>query len=105
MSSGASTMAMIVAVTSHNGIGCKGGLPWRLPREMRYFADATAGSAVVMGRKTWEGIPLKFRPLKGRVNVVVSRSSTVDGVCAASSARLPLTGAVRALQTRIWCTV
>ena len=75
------SMAMIVAATSQNGIGCKGGLPWRLPREMRYFADATAGSAVVMGRKTWEGIPLKFRPLKGRVNVVVSRSSTVDGVC------------------------
>lgn len=96
----------IVAATLSNGIGKNGGLPWRLPGEMKYFqrgkpiylnwiapmhtetaADmaVTLGSgslsdndrepvnAVIMGRKTWESIPPKFRPLAGRRNLVVSR--------------------------------
>ncbi|KAL7419323.1 hypothetical protein Q5752_006161 [Cryptotrichosporon argae] len=71
----------IVAATLSNGIGLNGGLPWRLPGEMKYFARVTTGApppgthnAVVMGRKTWDGIPPKFRPLKDRLNLVVSRA-------------------------------
>ncbi len=73
----------IVAATLSNGIGIiqgsSGTLPWRLPKEMAFFARATtyapAGTrnAVIMGRRTWESIPSKFRPLKDRVNVVLSR--------------------------------
>lgn len=79
---------MIVAATTSGGIGREGSLPWRLPKEMQYFAKATAGSTVVMGRKTWDGIPLKFRPLKGRTNIVVSRSTSVEGMEEAEDTQL-----------------
>lgn len=78
-------LTLIVATTKDLGIGKNGGLPWpQLKQEMGYFARVTKrrprGSpaktinAVVMGRKTWDSIPAKFRPLKGRLNVVISRS-------------------------------
>jgi len=67
------------------GIGQEGTLPWRLPKEMRHFAKMTSfrsesaiakdvWPAVVMGRKTWQSIPEKFRPLKGRRNAVLTRN-------------------------------
>jgi dihydrofolate reductase len=75
-------LTLIVATTSHLGIGKNGQLPWRLKSELQYFARVTTRTpssdassvqnAVIMGRKTWESIPPKFRPLKGRVNVVLS---------------------------------
>ena len=71
-------LTLIVAATLANGIGVKGSLPWRLPNEMAYFARVTsrcperALNALVMGRKSWESIPRKFRPLRGRSNIVVS---------------------------------
>ncbi|WVQ98212.1 hypothetical protein IAU59_005334 [Kwoniella sp. CBS 9459] len=83
------SITAIVAATTSNGIGINGGLPWRLPGEMKYFARVTTGetsssenpsagqNAVIMGRKTWDSIPAKFRPLKGRRNVVVSRQGVV----------------------------
>ncbi|KAI0788437.1 dihydrofolate reductase-like domain-containing protein [Abortiporus biennis] len=75
-----SRLTLIVAATVNNGIGQNAGLPWRLPQEMSYFAHTTSkapeGSknVVIMGRNTWESIPKKFRPLKERVNLVVSRN-------------------------------
>ena len=75
-----SRLTLIVAATLENGIGQNGGLPWHLPKDMAYFAKATSNApegkknAVVMGRNTWESIPMKFRPLKDRVNVVISRN-------------------------------
>lgn len=72
------SLALIVACTAKNGIGKDGGLPWRLPKEMGYFARATSSApagkhnAVIMGRNTWESIPSKFRPLKDRFNIVVT---------------------------------
>jgi dihydrofolate reductase len=78
-------LILIAAVTRQNGVGANGTLPWRLPKEMAHFRKATSSlagaphqesmNAVVMGRKTWQSIPPKFRPLKGRINVVVSRQS------------------------------
>lgn len=79
-----SRLTLIVAATRTNGIGQNGSLPWQLPQEMSYFARATKTApegnvnAVVMGRNTWESIPKKFRPLKDRVNVVVSRNENYD---------------------------
>lgn len=76
-------LTLIAAVSPSNGIGKNGGLPWSLKGEMAYFrratmhvpeASSTTRNAVIMGRTTWESIPQKFRPLKDRVNVVVSRS-------------------------------
>lgn len=73
-------LTLIVAATKSNGIGQNSQLPWRLPKEMKYFANATSKApeghtnAVVMGRNTWESIPAKFRPLSSRVNIVVSRN-------------------------------
>ena len=79
--SSSSKLTIIVAATSKDGgIGRDGTLPWRLPKEMSYFAKVTTGHAVVMGRKTWDGIPTKFRPLKDRTNIVVSRSHSVDAM-------------------------
>ncbi|KAG8966509.1 dihydrofolate reductase [Tulasnella sp. 419] len=79
-----SSITLIVAATASNGIGVKGALLWRLPREMAYFAKVTssapAGSvnAVIMGRKSWESIPGKFRPLKNRLNIVLSSQRDYD---------------------------
>lgn len=76
-----SRLTLIVAATKSNGIGQNGQLPWRLPKEMKYFARITshapenAQNAVVMGRNTWESIPNKFRPLPNRLNVVISRQN------------------------------
>ena len=82
-----SRITLIVAATTNNGIGQAGKLPWRLPKEMQYFARVTTGepdgmdkkkNAVVMGRTTWESIPRRFRPLPGRINFVVSRQAGYD---------------------------
>lgn len=76
-------MISLIAAVARNGvIGAGGGLPWRLRDDMAFFKDATMGKAVVMGRKTYESIPAKFRPLEGRRNLVVTRDKgwKADGV-------------------------
>jgi dihydrofolate reductase len=73
-----SSLTLIVAATVTHGIGRDGALPWKLSREMAYFKRVTSTApeglrnSVIMGRNTWESIPRKFRPLAGRVNVVLS---------------------------------
>lgn len=63
----------IVAAAENGVIGRKGDLPWRLPDDMKFFQRTTLGHHVIMGRKNWESIPEKFRPLKDRTNVVITR--------------------------------
>jgi dihydrofolate reductase len=53
-------------------IGVDGALPWHLPEDLRLFRALTLGSTVVMGRRTWESLPARFRPLPGRHNLVLS---------------------------------
>lgn len=53
-------------------IGRDGDMPWHLPEDLAHFQECTRGEAVVMGRRTWESLPEKFRPLPGRFNVVVT---------------------------------
>ncbi|KAI5779702.1 dihydrofolate reductase-like domain-containing protein [Geopyxis carbonaria] len=74
-------LTLIVAATSSSlGIGHAGALPWRIKSELAYFArvtkraDAPAQNVVIMGRKTYFSIPARFRPLPGRINVVMSRT-------------------------------
>ncbi len=77
------SFSIIVAVDFKLGIGKNDGLPWHLPADLKYFKEVTSqqGSSderknvVVMGRKTWDSIPQKFRPLSNRLNVVISRQS------------------------------
>ena len=71
-------IACVVAHSANRVIGRDGGLPWHLPTDMRFFRELTTGATVVMGRKTWESIPERFRPLPGRRNLVLS-SRAVDG--------------------------
>ena len=64
---------LIFARASNGVIGKDGGLPWHLPEDMAHFKRTTNGHPVIMGRKTWDSLPPKFRPLPGRVNIVVTR--------------------------------
>lgn len=66
-------LSIVVAVSDNDAIGKNGKLLWHLPKDMQYFKAVTMGHHVVMGRKTYESIPAKFRPLPGRVNIVVTR--------------------------------
>lgn len=63
---------MIVAMDSKGGIGIGNDLPWKLQQDMRLFRDVTKGTTVCMGRKTWDSIPARFRPLPDRLNVVLT---------------------------------
>lgn len=66
-------LSIVVAVAENNAIGKNKGLLWHLPKDMEYFRKITWGHYVLMGRKSYESIPEKFRPLKGRVNIIVTR--------------------------------
>ncbi|KAL3634298.1 Bifunctional dihydrofolate reductase-thymidylate synthase 1 [Castilleja foliolosa] len=81
------TYQVVVASTSDMGIGKDGKLPWRLPGDLKFFKEITTTTldpnkknAVMMGRKTWESIPRQFRPLPGRLNVILTRSGS-SNVC------------------------
>jgi dihydrofolate reductase len=73
-------IALIVAVADNGVIGVGGGLPWRLPADMRRFRQTTMGHHVVMGRLTWMSLG---KPLTGRTNVVVSRDASLQTAAAA----------------------
>lgn len=64
----------IVAMDEGRVIGNNGTLPWHLPEDLAHFKQLTTGHVVFMGRKTWDSLPERFRPLPNRLNVVISRS-------------------------------
>ncbi len=67
---------LIVAVcTSNNGIGKNNDLLWHLPADMKFFRSQTTGYPVITGRKNYESIPEKFRPLPNRENIVITRQN------------------------------
>lgn len=68
------TVGLIWAQSTSGVIGRDGTIPWSLPEDMAHFKRLTMGHTVVMGRRTWESLPARFRPLPGRRNVVVSRN-------------------------------
>jgi dihydrofolate reductase len=81
------TVALIWAQARDGVIGAGGGLPWHLPEDLKLFRERTTGSTVVMGRRTWESLPERFRPLPGRTNVVLTSDSgwSADGALRAGS--------------------
>lgn len=69
------TIGLIWAQTPEGVIGIDNTIPWRLPEDMAHFRDTTLGHPVVMGRRTWDSLPPRFRPLAGRRNIVVTRQA------------------------------
>jgi dihydrofolate reductase len=107
-------LTLIVATSPTLGIGIRGALPWRLKAELQYFARVTtrvpppddpygdraaaaaaaaatedaeppAQNAIIMGRRTWDSIPARLRPLRGRLNVVLSRAAGFEPATASSA--------------------
>jgi dihydrofolate reductase len=64
---------LIFAKARNGVIGKDNAMPWHLPEDMAHFKRVTLGCPVIMGRKTWDSLPPRFRPLPGRMNVVVTR--------------------------------
>ncbi len=67
------TISLIAALSKNRVIGRNNDLPWKLPDDMKYFMDTTMGNSVIMGRKNYDSLPPKFRPLPKRTNIVVTR--------------------------------
>lgn len=78
---------LIYARAANGVIGLNNSMPWHLPEDLAHFKQLTSGYPVVMGRKTWDSLPERFRPLPGRTNIVVTRSADwqAEGVVRASS--------------------
>ena len=66
-------LALIAAVARNGVIGHTNGLVWHEAADQRWFRQQTTGCPVIMGRKTWDSLPARFRPLPGRANIVVTR--------------------------------
>ena len=68
------TRVRLVWAQGHDGaIGRDNTIPWHVPEDMARFKELTIGYPVIMGRKTWDSLPPRFRPLPGRLNVVITR--------------------------------
>jgi dihydrofolate reductase len=84
-------LGLVWAQTSTGAIGKDGGMPWHLPEDLKHFSRLTSGHPVIMGRKTWDSFPDRFRPLPGRTNLVITRqegwgsTQQADGATAVKS--------------------
>ncbi|MDA3645481.1 dihydrofolate reductase [Saccharopolyspora indica] len=67
-------IGLIWAQSAGGVIGRDGTMPWHLPEDLKHFRSVTSGATVLMGRRTWESLPPRFRPLPGRRNLVLSRT-------------------------------
>jgi len=90
-------LTLIAAVARNGVIGVDNRLPWHLPADLQHFKALTLGNTVIMGRKTWESLPAKFRPLPGRRNVVVTRDGSYRAEGAVVALSLP--AAIEAAET------
>ena len=77
-------ISIIVACDANRGIGRNGTIPWHFPSDLQWFKEVTRDNVVIMGRKTYESLPEKVRPLPNRHNIVVT-SNKIDGVQTADS--------------------
>jgi len=68
-----SALVLIAALAANRVIGADNTLPWHLPEDLKHFKALTSGHTVIMGRKTWESLPIRVRPLPGRQNIVITR--------------------------------
>ena len=96
-------VSLIVATSENDVIGKDNDLIWHLPKDMKFFKDTTKNHFVIMGRKNFESIPHKYRPLPNRTNVVVTRQTNYN-----AQGCLVLHSIEEALQKakeagRLWC--
>jgi len=84
------TRGVIWAQAANGVIGRDGTLPWHLPEDLANFRAVTQGAAVIMGRRTWESLPPRFRPLPGRRNIVLTSDESFEGTERAASLRTAL---------------
>lgn len=84
---GAPRIGLIWAEAHGGVIGAHGGMPWHVPEDLAHFKRTTGGAPVVMGRRTWDSLQPRFRPLPGRANIVVTRQTgwTAEGAVRAGS--------------------
>jgi dihydrofolate reductase len=83
-------------------IGAGGVMPWHLPEDLAHFKQTTGAAPVIMGRKTWDSLPERFRPLPGRMNVVVTRQADWSAAGAIRAASLPEAIAACAGNPQAW---
>lgn len=73
-------ISIIVAVANNNVIGKDNTLIWHLPADMKFFKEKTTGHCIITGRKNYESIPEKFRPLPNRTNIVITRQKEYSAI-------------------------
>lgn len=97
-------ITIIVAVDENNVIGKDNQLIWRLPNDMKFFKDKTIGHCVITGRKNYESIPEKFRPLIDRKNIVITRQKnyTAPGAIVVGSVEEAIVSAKKTNDTEIF---
>lgn len=80
-------ITLVAAIARGGVIGDGATIPWHIPEDLAFFRDLTMGHPVVMGRRTWDSLPDRFRPLPGRRNIVVTRNNawSADGAEPATS--------------------
>jgi dihydrofolate reductase len=96
-----SIVGLVWAQSTSGVIGRGGDIPWRVPEDLARFKQVTMGHTVVMGRRTWDSLPTRARPLPGRRNVVLSRQTdfTVDGAVVVGSLQAALANSKTAPET------
>jgi len=96
-------LGLIYARARNGVIGKDGTLPWHLPEDLQHFKRLTMGCPVIMGRKTWDSLPPKFRPLPGRTNIVITRDAGWKAAAGAErAASLPEALALCAHHSQAW---
>jgi dihydrofolate reductase len=97
-------LGLIYARARNGVIGKDNTLPWRLPEDMAHFKQLTMGCPVIMGRKTWDSLPPKFRPLPGRRNIVITRQSGWSAPGAERTGSIEEALALCAGEPQVWVT-
>lgn len=95
-------LGLIYARGRNGVIGKDGGLPWHLPEDLAHFKQVTMGCPVIMGRKTWDSLPPRFRPLPGRPNIVVTRQADWKAEGATRAGSVPEAIALCAGHPQTW---
>jgi len=95
-------LGLILARARNGVVGRDGGMPWHLPEDLAHFRKVTMGCPVIMGRKTWDSLPPRFRPLPGRANIVVTRQAGWQAEGATRAASLSEAMALCSGASRAW---
>lgn len=93
---------LIFARAANGVIGKDNAMPWHLPEDLAHFKQLTQGWPVIMGRKTWDSLPPRFRPLPGRSNIVITRQTDWQAEGAQTAANLAHALAQCAQSAEVW---